>query len=208
MDAPDTLLVICGTTAVILIILYALAIRWTSRGFVRVWYLLLALPAFGLAIGSPTQLMGLAKPVSLEWLKNKAMQADVLAYYFEDGKAIDLLLLVEGDKTPTFYSIPWKEKTAQNLQDAWNQGKKNGTGIVMQPLPFGGSDGVPKFLKNLLRIRDSGGTSNVSTPSATNGTVFRVIPVPRPPPKLASPPGKNVDRPHGGEDTSAPPGRL
>jgi len=193
MDAPDTLLVICGTTAVILIILYALAIRWTSRGFVRVWYLLLALPAFGLAIGSPTQLMGLAKPVSLEWLKNKAMQADVLAYYFEDGKAIDLLLLVEGDKTPTFYSIPWKEKTAQNLQDAWNQGKKNGTGIVMQPLPFGGSDGVPKFLKNL---------------SATNGTVFRVIPVPRPPPKLASPPGKNVDRPHGGEDTSAPPGRL
>lgn len=78
---------------------------------------------------------GRPKPVALEWWMRHADEAAVLGSQMDEGKQLYLWLKVAGEVEPRAYTLPWDQKTAQQLQSALEEAARNGTQARMR-LPF------------------------------------------------------------------------
>ncbi len=91
-------------------------------------------------------LLGLPKPVQLEWLRAKAPEATVLASTFRENQAIYVWLQMNEVSEPRAYILPWSRDLAEQLQTAQREAAENQTQVQMR-LPFEPSleDREPKF---------------------------------------------------------------
>ncbi|MDO8407895.1 MAG: hypothetical protein Q7S95_01515 [bacterium] len=200
-----TLTVLFGGVALVLVAILSLSIRWTTKGYVRLLILVLGVLFLPLGYGSMAGLLGLPKPISLEWFKNDAKKARVMGYYFVEGKSIDLWLLVEGDMEPTYYSLPWSMKDAQQLQDAFSKAREQHTGVAMDWQAFK-KDGLLKQIEKA--VRNAGkklapgkegvlGPPTAPSQETRSGPKFYALPQHKIPDKQVPAPGLEYHRPAG-----------
>ncbi|MCW2243480.1 hypothetical protein [Azospirillum canadense] len=140
----ESLTVIFGFVAIVLLLLVLSALRWARNRMARAIILglfALMLPA---AYAAPATLLGRAKPVTLEWLGSHVQEAKVLSATLVENEAIYLTLLWE--HAPNLYRLPWDRRMAEQLQEAQKEAQRNGTQPMMR-LPFERSwdDREPRF---------------------------------------------------------------
>ena len=112
---------------------------WQRAASATVFVLLIAL-----VYGGSIELLGRPKPVRLEWRDME--KAQVLGASMREDQAIYLWLQFDGASEPKVYALPWSMQTAQDLQNAMQQGEATGTGVEMtMPLKSGLDDREPKF---------------------------------------------------------------
>ncbi len=97
--------------------------------------ILVAMLFLPLSYAALAELLSRPKPVSLEWWRGQAEEADVLAGNIVEDKAIHLWLKLESNLEPRAYSLPWSRDLAENLQEALREADENNSGVRMR-LPF------------------------------------------------------------------------
>lgn len=103
---------------------------------------LLWLPTFGLV---SAELLGRARPVSLEWLR-QVPEAELLAAHAVEGRGIWLWLRLPGSEEPRAYVLPWDRARAEALLRAQQQAEERGTGLVVRrPFRRSTDDREPMF---------------------------------------------------------------
>lgn len=132
---------------VVIVVLLSVLITWAPRKFwVKVvgFMTILAFLVFGFT--SMAELLGLPKPIKLEWFKKSTPEAKVLWAKIVEGKEILLLLEVPKKPKPEYYTMPYDFEFAKQLQKALEEGKKHGT-VPRVRLPFEWSweNREPKF---------------------------------------------------------------
>ena len=184
--------------AALFLITIFLAIRWTTKGYARVLIVALALPVIALGYMTEASLLGLPKPITLEWFKSEAKKARILGYFLVEGKAIDLWLLVEGDAEPTYYALPWSIPDAQQLQDAAAKARRQRTGVEVDWQALKGGKGLVQKLKDALRGKGKpGGLPYAHSEETRPGPKFYALPQPKMPDKQVPAPGLEYHRPAG-----------
>jgi uncharacterized SAM-binding protein YcdF (DUF218 family) len=92
---------------------------WQRTASATVFVLLIAL-----VYGGSIELLGRPKPVRLEWRDME--KAQVLGASMREDQAIYLWLQFDGAPEPKVYTLPWSLETAQNLQNAMQEGEAQG----------------------------------------------------------------------------------
>ena len=115
---------------------------------IRRWQRITSVVSFFLLIGivyaGSIDLLGSPQPIELEW--RTPDDATVLASSMREGEAIYVWLQAANATEPRSYVLPWNTKTAQQLQNALEDGKSTGRkGRMTRPSGSDGEDGVPKF---------------------------------------------------------------
>lgn len=80
-------------------------------------------------------LLSKPKPVAYAWLERNVERAEVLSVSFDEGKAIYMWLRLDGMIEPRFYSLPWRQQVAEDLEDAMEQANRTRSGVVIKD-PF------------------------------------------------------------------------
>lgn len=76
-------------------------------------------------------LLSRPKPISFALFERNVDKAEVLSVSFDEGKAIYVWLRLEGMIEPRYYSLPWRQKIAEDLEDGMMQASKNRSGLIM-----------------------------------------------------------------------------
>lgn len=82
-----------------------------------------------------TQFVGLLskpKPVEWEWFDRDVERAEVLSVSFDEGKTIYMWLRLEGFIAPRFYSFPWRQRDAEDLEDAMEQANRTRSNVIIK----------------------------------------------------------------------------
>ncbi len=77
-------------------------------------------------------LLGRPKPARIALLERRASEAVVVASMNVEGEAIYLWLVLEGERAPRAYRLPWSVRLAEKLRRAQAQAKANGTRVHMR----------------------------------------------------------------------------
>jgi len=115
-------------------LLAAIAI-WAPR-ISRVRAAALAITALLIPIGymQAIELLARPKPIDFEWFKRDVDLAQILGASFDEGRAIYLWLRVEHEIEPRYYVLPWRQETAQKLEDLIDNAiRHNSTVILKKP---------------------------------------------------------------------------
>ena len=73
-------------------------------------------------------------PVGWAWMERDVDRAEVLSVSFDEGNRIYMWLRLNGMIEPRFYSLPWRQQDAEDLEDAMEQANKlRGKVIVKEP---------------------------------------------------------------------------
>lgn len=132
MDAMFYLFAAAVATAAVLA---AIAI-WSPRAtWIRVAALLVTAAILPLAYVQMTTLLSKPKPFDFAWFERNVERAAVLGVSLHEGKAIYLWLRLDGAAQPGYYVLPWRQRIAENLEDAVD-GALNTRGGVMLEKPF------------------------------------------------------------------------
>jgi xanthosine utilization system XapX-like protein len=111
-----------------------------------------------------SEMLARPKPIAFEWFRRNVEQAQLLGASLDEGRAIYLWLRVDQDVEPRFYVMPWRQETAEKLEDLIDNALRNNSTIVLKK-PF-----IRKFMEDL-------GDLNAN-----------IIPPPQPPQKMPTPP--------------------
>ena len=135
-----TLLVVIGG-AVCGLTLWARVRRW-----LKVVVLGLTGCLFVVGYGALLELLSRPKPVSYEFARAAANDAEVLAGDVVEDRAIFVWLRFEGLDEPRAYSLPFDRHAAEQLREALAERERSGSGVRMR-LPFEPSldDGEARF---------------------------------------------------------------
>ncbi|MGI9302534.1 MAG: hypothetical protein ACR2RB_07500 [Gammaproteobacteria bacterium] len=95
---------------------------------------LASLPVYGIIFAGFVEALGLPKPSHLEVLRH-VETATLVAYHFNEPTAIDVWLLLPGERRPVAYNYPWSTATAQAIQTAARDAQKTGTSVEVSK-PF------------------------------------------------------------------------
>jgi len=76
-------------------------------------------------------LLSRPKPMSFALFERTVEKAEVLSVSFDEGNAIYIWLRLDGMLEPRFYSLPWRQKMAEDLEDGMMQASKNRSGLIM-----------------------------------------------------------------------------
>jgi hypothetical protein len=120
-----------------------------------------------LAIWAPRQLNELLarpKPIAFEWFRRNVEQAQLLGVSLDEGRAIYLWLRVDKDIEPRYYVMPWRQDTAEKLEELIDNALRRHATIILKK-PF-----IRKFMEDM-------GDLNAN-----------VVPPPLPPQKMPTPP--------------------
>lgn len=115
-------------------------------------------------------LLSKPKPVEWAWLERDVDRAEVLSVSFDEGKAIYMWLRLNGMIEPRFYSLPWRQQDAEDLEDAMEQASRTRSSVVV----------TDPFSKRSLEER--GGISVEIIPPAT-----QPLKKPQIPPRIYNP---------------------
>jgi hypothetical protein len=122
--------------SVLLAAALASAVLWSRhRTVVKLAALAGLLCFLPLGYAAYADLLSRPKPISLEWWHRNAEEATVIGQQMREGEGMFLWLQFSGDPEPRAYVLPWDQKLAEQLQMAWEEAQKNGTGVRMK-LPF------------------------------------------------------------------------
>lgn len=77
-------------------------------------------------------LLSKPKPISWEWYDSDVDRAELLSVSFDEGKAIYVWLRLNGMIAPRFYSLPWRQKTAEDLEDAMEQANRTRSSVIVK----------------------------------------------------------------------------
>ncbi len=58
-------------------------------------------------------------------------RAEVLSVSFDEGKAIYMWLRLNGMIEPRFYSMPWRQEYAEDLEDAMEQANRTRSSVIV-----------------------------------------------------------------------------
>lgn len=142
---------------------YALfSLRTTRSALFRLISVGYLAASIGLSLFLYNQLLSLPKPITQEFL-SKAKEAVVLAARIKENDAIYLWLELPGRDQPAYYSMPWIDRVAQDLEGAKKQVEEHG-GLILMKDPF-----EQTMRTGLKADKDE--------------RVFYASPPPRPPPK-------------------------
>lgn len=111
-----------------------------------------------------TGLLAKPKPIEFAWLEKSVEKAEVLSISFDEGKAIYMWLRLDGMIEPRFYKLPWRQQTAEDLEDAMVQASRKRTGLILKD-PF-----------SKRSLEDRGGMSIEIMPPATPPLKKPVVP--------------------------------
>ncbi|GAB4230121.1 MAG: hypothetical protein Kow0032_11820 [Methyloligellaceae bacterium] len=81
-----------------------------------------------------TGLLAKPKPVSFAWLERGIERAEVLSVSFDEGKAIYMWVRLDGMIEPRFYSLPWRQNIAEDLEDAVDQATRTRSSLIVRDL--------------------------------------------------------------------------
>lgn len=80
-------------------------------------------------------LLSKPKPVAWAWIERDVEKAEVLSVSFDEGKAIYMWLRLDGMIEPRFYSLPWRQQDAEDLEDAMEQANRSRSTVIIKD-PF------------------------------------------------------------------------
>lgn len=80
-------------------------------------------------------LLAKPKPVEWAWIEGDVDTAEVLSVSFDEGKAIYMWLRLDGMIEPRFYSLPWRQQDAEDLEDAMEQASRTRSNVIVKD-PF------------------------------------------------------------------------
>lgn len=120
---------------------------WSPRKlWVKLTALAVTIALVPLGYASITELLSRPKPVALEWLNRSAKEAKLVGASFDEGQAIYIWIVMPETREPRAYTLPWSIKTAQQLQEAQRDAKKQRNGVrVRQPFETSRDDREPMF---------------------------------------------------------------
>lgn len=131
----DVLFYLFAAAAATAAILAGIAI-WSPRAtWIRVSALAATALVLPLAYLQMTGLLSKPKPMDFTWFERNVEKAAVLGASLQEGKAIYLWLQLDGYAEPRYYVLPWRQRAAENLEDAID-GALNSRGAVMLEKPF------------------------------------------------------------------------
>lgn len=112
--------------------LASLAAWAPRRAWVRFSALIVTLLIVPLGFLQVTELLSRPKPVKYEWLRRNVNKVTVLSVSFDEGTAIYLWLRLEGDIKPRYYSLPWQNKLAENIEEALEESVAQNGELVLR----------------------------------------------------------------------------
>lgn len=135
----DIIYYVFAAATAVAAILCSIAI-WAPR-HARVRFLALAVMTLFLPVVyiQFTGLLSRPKPIGFALFERTVDKAEVLSVSFDEGKAIYVWLRLDGMIEPRFYSLPWRQKMAEDLEDGMLQASKNRSGLIMLN-PFSKTD--------------------------------------------------------------------
>ncbi len=77
-------------------------------------------------------LLSKPKPASFAWLERDVESAKLLGVSFDEGKAIYMWLQLEGMIEPRFYSLPWRQRVAEDMEDAMEQANRTRASVIIK----------------------------------------------------------------------------
>ena len=105
---------------------------WSARlAAARLVMLILFGGTIGVVFGASSNLLGQAKPVTLEWLGPQTAEAVILSGHLIEGRGI-FLTVIRDNHEPKLYVLPWDLEIAEQLQQAMSQAEENGTQAMMR----------------------------------------------------------------------------
>jgi len=124
----------------------AVALWARVRRTLKVVVLALTAAWLVVAYGALAELLSRPKPVSLEFARTQAAEADVLAGRIVEDEAIYVWLGFGDLVEPRAYRLPFDRETAEQLRKALEESREQGGGVKMR-LPFEPSldDQEPRF---------------------------------------------------------------
>lgn len=155
---------IFAVTIGITLILATIAIWAPRRPGVRIAALIATILFIPIGYLQLTEMLARPKPISFEWFRKDVEQAQLLGASLDEGRAIYLWLRIDQDIEPRYYVLPWKQETAEKLEDLIDNALRNNATIVLKQ-PF-----IQKFMEDL-------GDLNAN-----------IVPPPLPPQKMPTPP--------------------
>jgi xanthosine utilization system XapX-like protein len=160
----NALIYVFVATITVAAVLATIAI-WAPRA-PRVRLIALAATVLFIPLGyvQLVEMLARPKPVSFEWFRNDVEQAQVLGASLDEGRAIYLWLRVDKDIEPRYYVLPWRQDTAEKLEDLIDNAVRNNATIVLRQ-PF-----IRKFMKDQGELNAN------------------IVPPPLPPQKMPTPP--------------------
>jgi len=72
------------------------------------------------------------KLANIEWLRRNVDNVTVLSASFDEQRAIYLWVRFEGDIQPRYYSLPWSNRLAENLQDTLEEAVQQNGNVVLR----------------------------------------------------------------------------
>jgi hypothetical protein len=160
----NALIYVFVATITVAAVLAALAIWAPRQPKVRFAALIAALLFIPLGYLQHVELLARPKPIGFEWFRKDVEQAQVLGASLDEGRAIYLWLRVDKDIEPRYYVLPWRQQTAEKLEDLIDNAVRNNATVILKQ-PF-----IRKFMHDL-------GDLNAN-----------IVPPPLPPQKMPTPP--------------------
>jgi hypothetical protein len=117
-----SLLMVWAAVAALSLVLGLIALRATDSAGIRALVVAIVVVVSAVTYGGGERVLGNARPVSFEIVK-PAEPSRVLYTQAVRGKGIYLLVATE--KSPTYFKLPWSEKTAKELRKALEQAEQN-----------------------------------------------------------------------------------
>lgn len=167
----NALIYVFVATIAVAAVLATLAIWAPRTAKVRFAALLAALLFIPLGYLQLVELLARPKPIDFEWFRKDVEQAQVLGASLDEGRAIYLWLRVDKDIEPRYYVLPWRQQTAEKLEDLIDNAVRNNSTVILKQ-PF-----IRKFMHNL-------GDLNAN-----------IVPPPLPPHKMPTPPPPQIFNP-------------
>jgi len=150
----------------------SLALAAPQRGGRRLMLVGLCAVTFVLTAALAEELLGHPKPIAVEW---RSGEATVIAYDFDEGRAIYVWLAWPEEDVPRAYALPWDEHVAREIAEA-QQGVDADGGEVVAALAGGRSDEPGERFEN-----QSSGSTDGSLED--RDVMFYPVPHPKPPDK-------------------------
>ena len=131
----DVIYYIFAATIAIAALLASIAIWAPRKTPIRVLALVAMTAFMPVVYVQFVSLLSKPKPASWAWLERDVDRAEVLSVSFDEGKAIYIWLRLNGMIEPRFYSMPWRQQVAEDLEDAMEQANRTRSGVIIKD-PF------------------------------------------------------------------------
>jgi hypothetical protein len=131
----DMIFYIFAATAGTAALLASIAIWAPRKTPIRVLALAAMTLFMPIVYAQTVELLAKPKPVAWAWLERDVDRAEVLSVSFDEGRSIYLLLRLDGLIEPRFYSLPWRQTVAEDLEDAMEQANRKRSRVIVKE-PF------------------------------------------------------------------------